>query len=71
MASRLAVIPKVFTLHTWLMEEKHMKESPLVVARALVRLCDNTVVVQLLNPDTKPSTICEKSDIYCSDGAPG
>ena len=48
---------------TWLLEGQHMKESPLVVARALVRPCNNTVVVRLLNPDTKPFTIREKSNI--------
>ena len=38
---------------TWLLEGQQMKESPLVVARALVIPRNNTVVVRLLNPDAK------------------
>ena len=48
---------------TWLLEGQQMKESPLVVARALVRPHNNTVVVRLLNPDAKPFTLHEKSNI--------
>ena len=48
---------------TWLLEGQQIKESPLVVARALVIPCNNTVVVRLLNPDAKPFTLHEKSNI--------
>ena len=48
---------------TWLLEGQQMKESPLVVARALVRPHNNTVIVRLLNPDTKPFTLHKKSKI--------
>ena len=40
-----------------------MKESPLVVARALMIPHNNTVVVRLLNPDAKPFTLHKKSNI--------
>ena len=48
---------------TWFLEGQQMKESPLVVARALVRPHNNTVVVRLLNPDAKSLTLHKKAKI--------
>ena len=48
---------------TWLLEGQQMKESPLVVARALVTPHNNTVVVRLLKPDAKSLTLHKKAKI--------
>lgn len=48
---------------TWLLEGKQVKDSPLVVARALVKPYNNTVLVRLLNPQSKPFTLHKKSRI--------
>ena len=42
---------------TWLLEGQHMKESPLVVVRALVRPCNNTVV-DLATSQTLRAVLC-------------
>ena len=48
---------------TWLLEGKQMKDSPLVVARVLVRPSNNTIVVCFLNPLSEPFTLHRNSMI--------
>ena len=55
----------------WLLEGKQIKGSPLVVARALVKPQNNTVLVRLLNPDTLPFTLHKNSKIAIMEPCDG
>ena len=61
------MVPPGLDIDEWLLEGKQMKGSPLVVARTLVKLWNNTVLVRLLNPDTLPFTLHKKSKIAITE----